>query len=49
MKVIIVGSGMGGLACAIACAQEGLEVIILERSAELLPVRYIHADTVIMA
>jgi salicylate hydroxylase len=39
MKVIIIGSGIGGLACAIACAQEGLEVTILERAPELLPVR----------
>ncbi|KAL2822451.1 hypothetical protein BJX63DRAFT_417549 [Aspergillus granulosus] len=34
MKVIIVGAGLGGLACAIACRRENLEVIILERSAE---------------
>jgi salicylate hydroxylase len=38
MKVVIIGSGIGGLACAIACAQEGLEVTIFERALELLPV-----------
>ncbi|KAL2847495.1 hypothetical protein BJY01DRAFT_212447 [Aspergillus pseudoustus] len=34
MKVIIVGAGLGGLACAIACRRENLRVIVLERSAE---------------
>lgn len=38
MKTLIVGSGLGGLACAIACAQEGLDVVVLERTPELLPV-----------
>ncbi|OQE80171.1 hypothetical protein PENNAL_c0047G07639 [Penicillium nalgiovense] len=32
MKVIIVGGGLGGLACAIACRREGIDVEILERS-----------------
>jgi salicylate hydroxylase len=34
MKVIIVGAGLGGLACAIACRRENLDVVVLERSAE---------------
>jgi salicylate hydroxylase len=38
MKVIIVGAGIGGLACAIACRQKQLDVLILEQSAEILPV-----------
>jgi salicylate hydroxylase len=35
MKVVIVGGGLGGLACAIACRREGIDVEILERSAEV--------------
>ena len=38
MKVVIVGSGIGGLACAVACAQESLKVTILERAPQLVPV-----------
>ncbi|KAI8936116.1 hypothetical protein NX059_007615 [Plenodomus lindquistii] len=38
MKVAIVGSGIGGLTCAIACAQAGLEVEILEKASKLLPI-----------
>ncbi|KAB8254308.1 hypothetical protein BDV32DRAFT_157088 [Aspergillus pseudonomiae] len=38
MRVIIVGAGIGGLTCAIACQRENLDVIVLERSPELLPV-----------
>ncbi|GAB1203813.1 hypothetical protein APSETT445_002453 [Aspergillus pseudonomiae] len=38
MRVIIVGAGIGGLTCAIACRRENLDVIVLERSPELLPV-----------
>jgi salicylate hydroxylase len=34
MKIIIVGAGLGGLACAIACRRENLSVVVLERSAE---------------
>ncbi|KAF7166261.1 hypothetical protein CNMCM5623_000018 [Aspergillus felis] len=33
-----VGAGIGGLACAIACRQRHLDVLILEQSAEILPV-----------
>jgi salicylate hydroxylase len=35
MKIIIVGGGLGGLACAIACRREGIEVEVLERSKEV--------------
>ncbi|KAK5025884.1 hypothetical protein LTR13_010348 [Exophiala sideris] len=38
MKVIVVGAGLGGLACAIACRQGGLDVLILERAPKILPV-----------
>lgn len=34
MKVIIVGAGLGGLACAIACRREGIDVVVLEKSPE---------------
>ncbi|KAG8629641.1 hypothetical protein KVT40_003506 [Elsinoe batatas] len=34
-KIIIVGAGLGGLACAIACRRAGLEVVVLEKSPEL--------------
>ncbi|KAF7590660.1 hypothetical protein BBP40_002552 [Aspergillus hancockii] len=38
MKVIIIGAGLGGLTCAIACRRENLDVTVLERAEELLPV-----------
>lgn len=38
MKVVIVGAGLGGLACAIACRREGIEVEVLERTRELAEV-----------
>lgn len=38
MKVIIVGAGIGGLACAIACRRRNLDVLILGQSAEIVPV-----------
>jgi len=38
MRVIIIGAGIGGLATAIAARREGLEVTVIERAAELLPV-----------
>ncbi|KIW12771.1 hypothetical protein PV08_07958 [Exophiala spinifera] len=38
MKIIIVGCGLGGLACAIACHREGLQVLLLERAPSILPV-----------
>lgn len=38
MKIIIIGAGLGGLTCAIACRRENLDVVVLERSPQLLPV-----------
>ncbi|TEA18536.1 FAD-dependent monooxygenase OpS4 [Colletotrichum sidae] len=38
MKVIIIGAGLGGLACAIACRREGLEVVVLERANRIVPI-----------
>ena len=35
MKVIIIGAGLGGLACAIACRQESLDVLVLERASKM--------------
>ncbi|PNP76438.1 hypothetical protein FNYG_10224 [Fusarium nygamai] len=35
MKVVIVGAGLGGIACGIACRRQGLDVTILERAPEL--------------
>ncbi|KAH6988269.1 hypothetical protein BKA56DRAFT_630160 [Ilyonectria sp. MPI-CAGE-AT-0026] len=52
MKVIIIGAGLGGLACAIACTQEGLDVILLERAPEILPVGagiQVHSNASIVA
>lgn len=40
MKVVVVGAGIGGLTCAIACRREGFEVEVLERAPEILPVRF---------
>ena len=38
IKVIIIGAGLGGLACAIACRREGLETVIIERAPKMEPV-----------
>lgn len=38
LKVVIVGCGLGGLSCAIACRRGGLNVQILEKAAKILPV-----------
>jgi salicylate hydroxylase len=38
LRVIIVGAGLGGLSCAVACRLEGLQVVVLERAPEILPV-----------
>lgn len=35
MKVVIVGAGLGGIACGIACRRQGLDVTIFERAPEL--------------
>lgn len=38
LSVIVVGAGIGGLACAIACRREGLDVKVLEQVPEIKPV-----------
>ena len=38
-KVLIVGAGLGGLSCAIACRREGLDVLILEKAPAIAAVR----------
>jgi salicylate hydroxylase len=38
LQVIIVGAGLGGLSCAVACRLQGLKVVVLERAPEILPV-----------
>ncbi|KAK1705013.1 hypothetical protein BDP67DRAFT_532431 [Colletotrichum lupini] len=38
MRVLIIGAGLGGLACAIACRREGFEVVVLERANRLVPI-----------
>jgi flavin-dependent dehydrogenase len=42
MKVVVVGAGLGGLACAIACRREGVDVVVLERAEEILPASLVH-------
>jgi salicylate hydroxylase len=39
LKIVIVGAGIGGLACAIASRRQGLNVVVLERTEKLTPVR----------
>lgn len=49
LQVVIIGAGLGGLACAVGCRQKGLEVVVLERvseissvsSVEIMIIRYI--------
>ncbi|KAK2002223.1 FAD/NAD(P)-binding domain-containing protein [Colletotrichum falcatum] len=38
MKVLVIGAGLGGLVCAIACRKEGFEVVVLERADRVTPV-----------
>jgi salicylate hydroxylase len=38
LKIVVVGAGIGGLACAIALQSQGLEVVVLERTEKLTPV-----------
>jgi salicylate hydroxylase len=38
LEVLIVGCGLGGLSCAIACKRGGLDVHILEKAAKIMPV-----------
>jgi NADPH-dependent 2,4-dienoyl-CoA reductase/sulfur reductase-like enzyme len=35
IKVIVVGAGLGGLACAIECRRKGHEVIVFENAPEI--------------
>lgn len=37
IKVIIVGAGFAGLACAIECKRKGHEPVVLEKFSELKP------------
>ena len=39
MKIIIIGGGLSGLACALSCKQQGLEVTLLEQAPEIVEVR----------
>lgn len=39
LRIIVVGAGLGGLACAIALARRGHEMIVLEQATELGEVR----------
>lgn len=41
MKVVIVGAGIGGLVCAIACRRERIDVTVLERAPKILHVSFI--------
>ncbi|KAK5053696.1 hypothetical protein LTR84_001657 [Exophiala bonariae] len=38
LKICIIGAGIGGLTCAIACRQQGLSVKVLEQAPEILPI-----------
>lgn len=38
LKAVIIGAGLGGLACAIACRRYGLEVIVLEQASRITEV-----------
>ncbi|KAK1973092.1 FAD/NAD(P)-binding domain-containing protein [Colletotrichum sublineola] len=38
MKVLVIGAGIGGLVCAIACRKEGFEVVVLERADQIVPI-----------
>lgn len=35
LEVIIIGAGLGGLACAIASARQGLKPVVLERAEQI--------------
>jgi pyruvate/2-oxoglutarate dehydrogenase complex dihydrolipoamide dehydrogenase (E3) component len=39
LSVAIIGAGIGGLVCAIACRRQGLQVTVLERAHEIKAVR----------
>lgn len=38
INVIIVGAGIGGASCAIACARQGMQVTLLDQAPELMPI-----------
>ncbi|KAH0430705.1 hypothetical protein CcaCcLH18_07620 [Colletotrichum camelliae] len=38
MKVVIIGAGLGGLVCAIACRREEIDITVLERAPTILDV-----------
>ncbi|KAM5358691.1 hypothetical protein ACJZ2D_015082 [Fusarium nematophilum] len=38
MKVVIIGAGIGGLVCAIACRRQNLDVVVVERTPALAPI-----------
>jgi hypothetical protein len=44
LRVIVVGGGLGGLACAIALARRGHTVTVLEQAVQLGEVRCLPAD-----
>jgi 2-polyprenyl-6-methoxyphenol hydroxylase-like FAD-dependent oxidoreductase len=39
LSVAIIGAGIGGLVCAIACRRQGLQVTVLEQAREIKAVR----------
>jgi 2-polyprenyl-6-methoxyphenol hydroxylase-like FAD-dependent oxidoreductase len=39
LSVAIIGAGIGGLVCAIACRRQGLHVTVLEQAREIKAVR----------
>jgi pyruvate/2-oxoglutarate dehydrogenase complex dihydrolipoamide dehydrogenase (E3) component len=39
LSVAIIGAGIGGLVCAIACRRQGLQVTVLEQAHEIKAVR----------
>ncbi|OCK83743.1 hypothetical protein K432DRAFT_440591 [Lepidopterella palustris CBS 459.81] len=38
LKIIVIRTGIGRLACAIACRYHGLDLFVLERAKEIVPV-----------
>ena len=38
LKIVVIGAGIGGLVCAIACRRGELPVVVLEKTTEILPV-----------
>ncbi|KAK6369521.1 hypothetical protein, variant [Exophiala oligosperma] len=38
IDVVIVGAGIGGASCAIACARQGMKVTLFDQAPELLPI-----------